>query len=66
MVEEDIRTFWSYALLVSDQGCFGGNDAGGSFSVDDRSSEWRERKSLYRLDTVHERIGVATGLVSMV
>ena len=41
--------------------CLGGNVAGGSFPVDDLSSSWRATKSLYRLLTVHVRIGVETG-----
>jgi hypothetical protein len=44
--------------------CLGGNDAGGSFPVDDLSSSWRATKSLYRLLTVHVRIGVETGYQS--
>jgi hypothetical protein len=40
--------------------CFGGKVAGGSLDVDDLSSACRATKSLYRLLTVHVRMGVET------
>jgi hypothetical protein len=55
------RTFSSYALRVNDQGCFGGSPAGGCLFVEEISSVLRATKSLYRLSTVHVRIGVETG-----
>lgn len=40
--------------------CLGGKAAGGSLPVDDLSSAWSATKSLYRLLTVHVRMGVDT------
>lgn len=54
------ETLTSSSFIVRANQCFGGSFAGGSLPVELRSSASSATKSLYRLLTDHERVGVDT------